>query len=99
MATEKTPRRLSQWEIDAHLPLIKGWRHEGPRLVREFKFKDFGTAIKFTGRLAGPAKRHGHMADLDVRSGNVSVALTTHDVGGITEKDVELAKSINKLKV
>lgn len=92
-------KRLSQWELNAHLPLLKGWQHEGPRLVRVFKFRGFPEAASFVKSLARPAERLDHHPDVDVRYNRVRVELTTHDTGGVSELDVELAKAINKIKV
>lgn len=93
-----TKRRLSQWEINAHLPLIKGWTHKGPQLTRTFTFRNFAAAAKFVGKMVKPAEKLGHHPDVNLQYKRVVVTLTTHELGGVSELDVELARHINKIK-
>lgn len=92
-------KRLSQWEIRAHLPLLKGWKHEGPRVVRVLKFKNFPAAAQYVSKLAGAGKKFKHFPDVALLGTHLRLELSTHEVGGVTELDIETAKAINKIKV
>jgi 4a-hydroxytetrahydrobiopterin dehydratase len=78
-----------------------GWRlgtgGDSRELVRDFVFKDFVAAIEFVNRLAQAAETSGHHPDIDIRYNKVRIALVTHDAGGITQKDVDLAHIVDKL--
>ena len=68
------------------------WRREGEIIVRTFEFKDFPGAMKFVNTVADLAEQAKHHPDVDIRWNKVTLALTTHDAGGLTEKDFALAK-------
>ena len=72
------------------------WRQEGESLVRDYKFEDFAEAMAFVNRVAELAEAADHHPDIDIRYNKVSIALSTHSEGGITEKDFALAEQIDE---
>ncbi|HIK25927.1 MAG TPA: 4a-hydroxytetrahydrobiopterin dehydratase [Thermosynechococcus sp. M46_R2017_013] len=89
--------RLSQAEIEAQLASLPGWKFVGDRLEQTFTCKDFLGSIAFVNRLVDPAEQAGHHPDLAISWNRVTVCLTTHEAGGITQKDIDLAKVISNL--
>jgi 4a-hydroxytetrahydrobiopterin dehydratase len=88
---------LSQAEIGTRLNATPGWKVESGELTRTFQFKDFRAAMAFVDKLADAAEAAGHHPDIDIRYNKVRVALVTHDAGGITAKDFDLAVQAAKL--
>jgi 4a-hydroxytetrahydrobiopterin dehydratase len=78
---------------------LKGWRYDegAGALKQDFKFKDFSEAFGFMTRVALLAQAADHHPEWSNVYNKVSITLTTHDAGGLTAKDVELAKAIDKL--
>ena len=87
--------RLSAAEIDAAMRNLPNWERNGDEIVRTVRFPEFMDGIRFIGRVAEMAEGADHHPDIDIRYRNVRFALTTHDEGGLTEKDVQLAEQIN----
>ena len=73
------------------------WEVRGDGLYREFRFPDFTQAFTFMTAVAFAAERMGHHPDWSNVYNVVRIRLTTHDAGGITEKDYALAEEINRL--
>lgn len=74
------------------------WRRDGAEIVRDFKLADFDAAIAFVNRVAGVAQAADHHPDILVHGYNrVRLRLSTHSSGGLTERDVELARAIDGL--
>jgi 4a-hydroxytetrahydrobiopterin dehydratase len=88
---------LSHEEITARLASLSGWNLERAELVRQFQFADFLGSIAFVNGVAQLAEAAGHHPDIDIRYNKVRLALTTHDAGGITPKDFNLAAKVSKL--
>ena len=88
-------RRLTDAEIEAALAGLPGWRREGDRIVRDFQFADFVAALGFIAQVGALAERADHHPELTNVYSRVSIALTTHDAGGITPMDTALAAEIN----
>lgn len=82
---------LSPEEAQLRLNKLPGWKIEGGELVKTFLLKDFVAALAFVNRVGDEAERAGHHPDIDIRYNRVRLALTTHDAGGITSKDFDLA--------
>lgn len=81
----------------ATLELKDGWDlHEG-RLRRRFTFADFREAMAFVNKAADIAERHGHHPDVEINYNRVMLTLFTHDAGGLTPKDFEVAKAIDAI--
>jgi len=83
--------RLTDSEISERLRSLEGWEVRDSRLVKSFQFKDFMSAVHFVDEIAPLAEAEGHHPDLQVGWGKVVVELTSHDAGGLTEKDFEVA--------
>ncbi len=88
---------LSYAEIQERANQLEGWMLEGKELRITRKFKDFVEAIAFVNKLVEPAEAAGHHPDLAISYNKVKITLTTHDAGGLTSKDFDLAKVISLL--
>lgn len=88
---------LSDEEIKERASQLDGWTVEGKELRTTRKFKDFLEAIAFVNKIVEPAETAGHHPDLAISYNKVMIALTTHDAGGLTSKDFDLAEVISKL--
>jgi 4a-hydroxytetrahydrobiopterin dehydratase len=82
---------LSPQQAAARLSGLPDWQIESGELVRTFKFEDFVAAMGFVNRVADLAEAAAHHPDIDIRYNRVRLALVTHDAGGITGKDFDLA--------
>ncbi len=71
------------------------WTLQGEAITRTFTFEDFAEAVGFVTRVGVVAERIFHHPDIDIRWNKVTLSLTSHDVGGLTERDVELASRID----
>lgn len=80
--------------LAAELP---GWTLEGEHLKRSFRFADFGEAFAFMTRVALLAEKADHHPEWFNVWNRVDIALTTHDAGGLSKRDVALAKAIDTL--
>ena len=80
------PPVISALEATSH------WQRNGEVISRTFQFKDFPAAMKFVNAVALVAEQVQHHPDIDIRWNKVTLALTTHDAGGLTEKDFALAR-------
>ena len=85
---------LSDREALAALANLPGWEREGPSLVGTFAMESFGLGIELVRRAANSAEAANHHPDIDVRYRTVTFRLTTHESGGLTPRDVNLAKRI-----
>jgi len=83
-------------EIASHLPAVPAWQVLDGQLVRTFTFQDFVGALRFVNRVADLAEAASHHPDIDIRYNRVRLALTTHDAGGLTGKDFELAAAADQ---
>ena len=90
-------KRLTAAEIRLALPRVKSWRKTGKELSRTFPWNDFLQAMRFVNQVARYAEKAQHHPDIDIRWNEVTLALTTHDVGGLTEKDFLLAEKFDLL--
>ena len=88
---------LSIKDIHDRLEELKGWELIGHEITKEFHFKDFKEAMGFVNKIAEEAERENHHPDIFIRYNKVSIALTTHDAGGLTYKDFKLARVIEQL--
>jgi 4a-hydroxytetrahydrobiopterin dehydratase len=94
MAVMARPSLLADDEVAAALGGLPGWAREGDEIVRTFECASFPDAVAFVVRIGFLAEGANHHPDLDVRWRRVRVALTTHDAGGLTALDVELARAV-----
>ena len=88
---------LSDADVDEALAGLAGWRRRGNEIEKSFECRTFPDAIAFVVRIGFAAEAANHHPDLDVRWRTVRVALTTHDAGGLTDKDVALAHAVEEL--
>ncbi len=88
---------LTDTEIQERAKRLEGWTVEGKELKLTRKFKDFVEAIAFVNQLVEPAESAGHHPDLEISYNKVTVTLTTHDAGGLTSKDFDLAQVIRQI--
>lgn len=88
---------LSIEEAQARLGQLKGWRIEGGQLMKTFEFKHFRESLAFVNRVGAAAEDAGHHPDIDIRYNRVTLTLSTHDAGGLTAKDFDLALKADKL--
>ena len=82
---------LTNKEISLHLKAVPHWSKRGQTILRTFKFKGFLESLDFVNRIARKAQKINHHPDIDIRFDKVTLKLTTHDEGGLTEKDFALA--------
>jgi 4a-hydroxytetrahydrobiopterin dehydratase len=78
-------------------PILRGWRFEDGKLVKSYTFPDFVSAVAFVDRLTVVAEAQNHHPDLLVGWGRVTAQLWSHDAGGVTARDVRLAKALDEL--
>ena len=88
---------LTQSEIDRQIQTVPQWQQEGQTITRTFEFKNFVEAIAFVEQLVEPAEAAQHHPDLAISYNKVTVSLTSHDAGGLTAKDFELAQTISQI--
>ena len=88
---------LSLEEVKQRAGKLSDWKLEGNKLKCIKIFKDFVEAIGFVNKLVAPAEASQHHPDLEVSYNKVTVILTTHDAGGLTEKDFIMAETISSL--
>jgi len=89
--------KLSRKRASAEVTKLGNWRLRGDVISRGFRFVDFSGAMRFVKRVARLAEAANHHPDITISYNKVRLALTTHDEGGLTEKDFMLARRINKL--
>jgi 4a-hydroxytetrahydrobiopterin dehydratase len=91
------PPKLSDDEITARLATAPGWKIRAGKLHREFQFRDFVEAFSFMSALALVAERVNHHPEWFNVYNRVAIDLTTHDAGGVTALDFDLALAANRL--
>jgi 4a-hydroxytetrahydrobiopterin dehydratase len=87
--------RLSDEEISGRLGELDGWEREGDAIVKRFKHGDFQGSVDFVNRLTPAAQEMNHHPDLEISWDTVTVRVTTHSEGGLTDHDFSLAASID----
>lgn len=89
---------LTQTEVEKRLTGLGGWQLEGKAITKQYTFKDFCQAMDFINRLAVVAdKELNHHPEWSNVYNRVTISLTTHDAGGLTEKDFQLAQAAEKI--
>lgn len=91
--------KLSDQQREAGLASLKDWTYDAGKSVisRTFKFKDFSEAFGFMSRVALAAQQADHHPDWSNSYNKVSISLSTHDAGGLSQKDIDLAQTIDQL--
>jgi len=87
---------LTESERAALVASLPGWQRDGETITKRFEFTGFLDSIAFVTRVAVLAEIADHHPDIDIRWNKVTLALTTHDEGGLTHKDVDLAAAIDE---
>ena len=88
---------LTDAEIQQALASLSGWQRNGGAIQRVFRFPDFKLAMQFVNKVADAAEQANHHPDIDIRYNTVTMALVSHDSGGVTQRDVRMAETINKI--
>jgi 4a-hydroxytetrahydrobiopterin dehydratase len=88
---------LNDEDAQAKLSGLDGWVRSGDAIERQFQFEDFTGSVEFVDRLTPVANEMNHHPDLAISWNKVTVTLTTHSEGGLTDKDFELAAKIDGL--
>ncbi len=91
------PSKLEPAAVDTWLGQHTSWAREGEALVRTFKLADFGAALAFAVRVGMVAEKRDHHPDILIGWGKARVLWTTHDAGGITQLDLDLAEATDEL--
>lgn len=87
--------RLSDDEIREGLASLAGWERLGDALLRQYSFPGFKEAMRFANRVATVAEELNHHPDILIEYDTVTLTLSSHDAGGITERDLRLAARID----
>lgn len=90
-------RLLAPDEIRRRMPGVPQWRRRGGAIVRTWTFEDFPAALAFINRVGALAEASNHHPDISNSWATVTLRLTTHDAGGLTERDFDLARRIDAL--
>jgi 4a-hydroxytetrahydrobiopterin dehydratase len=89
--------RMEADDIHRRLEEVEGWERSGNSIRKQFKLDDFKGSVGFVDRIVEPAEDMGHHPDLEISWNTVTVKLSTHSEGGLTEADFELAERIDSL--
>jgi 4a-hydroxytetrahydrobiopterin dehydratase len=88
---------LSAEKVQQELRSLSGWKLDNKEIVRTYEFPDFVRAMEFVRQVAEKAEAAGHHPDIDIRYNKVRLALVSHDAGGLTDRDIAMARSLNSL--
>ena len=88
---------LHNKQIKLNLQAVPNWSKRAQTILRTFKFEGFLKGIEFVNRIAAKAQKMNHHPDIDIRFDQVTLTLTTHDAGGITEKDFSVARQCDEV--
>lgn len=87
--------KLNEESISGWLKGRQGWKRKGETLTKEYTFDSFRNTIVFVNRVASLSDDLNHHPDIDIRYDKVRLTLSTHEAGGITEKDLDLAERVD----
>lgn len=91
--------KMTSSEISAALTGLDGWEPRGDSAIhKDFKFGDHIEAMGFVNRVALAAEKMDHHPELTIVYSNVSINLNSHDAGGVTSRDIDLAKAIERYR-
>jgi 4a-hydroxytetrahydrobiopterin dehydratase len=88
---------LTDAEIQTELTSLNGWQRNGTAIQRVFRFPDFKAAMQFVNKVAEAAEQANHHPDIDIRYNTITMTLVSHDSGRVTQRDVRMAGTINKI--
>jgi len=90
---------LTQDQITKNLTSLPDWDQDKKQITKIFQLKDFTEALAFVNKIGAEAEKMNHHPDIFIHSWNkVKITLSTHNEGGLTEKDFQLAEKIERLK-
>jgi 4a-hydroxytetrahydrobiopterin dehydratase len=89
--------RLDDTAVEEGLQRLPGWERRGNQILKTFVRKDFANAITFVNEVADAAEAAGHHPDIDIRWNKVTLAISSHAEGGLTDSDFQLAARIQEL--
>lgn len=89
--------KFSEDQIQDAMERVPQWTELNSEIQRTYQFDDFVKAMAFVNRLAETAERRQHHPDILIRYNKITLTLSTHDAGGITDKDFQLASEIDRL--
>lgn len=92
-----TMQKIAPDQIDRKMTEFPDWSLTSGKIARTFGFEDFPAAMTFVNRVADLAERLHHHPDFMIRGSKVTLTVTTHDAGGITEKDLTFAREVDAL--
>ena len=90
-------RKMNSAQIKAGLKRVPEWRRRRQVISRTYQFKDFLAAMRFVNAVAKCAEQAGHHPDIEIQWNLVTLGLTTHDTGGLSENDFALAEKLDRL--
>ena len=88
---------VSETEIQQALQTLPGWKQNGGAIERSFQFTNFLQAMDFVNQIAEAAEALNHHPDIHISYNHVTMALVSHDSGGVTQRDIRMAGRINEL--
>lgn len=88
---------LHEDQIAIELKKLDGWSRAGNEIRKTWQFEDFVQAMAFVNSVADIAEKHNHHPDIDIRWNKITLSLSTHSAGGLTELDFTLSRAIEKL--
>lgn len=90
---------LNEETIDRELSSMSDWRREEKTITKDYTFKDFNAALKFVNSVGAKAEQLDHHPDILLHGWNkVQITVSTHSAGGVTEKDIGLARDIDSIE-
>jgi len=94
---ERGTPSMSEKEAKAMLGKIQGWESKENKIRKVYRFKDFNESMRFVNKVADLAEEEGHHPNISISWNKVTLTLTTHAIGGLSENDFILAAKIDKL--
>ena len=88
---------MTDEEVRTRLDGLEGWERSGDSIRKQFRLDDFVGSVEFVNRLVTPAEDMGHHPDIEISWNKVTVSLSTHSQGGLTEADFDLAGEIDAI--
>jgi len=96
-STKSMAERLSDITIQRELGSLPGWGRRGDVITKTFQFRSFLPGIDFVAAIAKAAEAADHHPDIDIRYTKIVCTLSTHSAGGITQKDLDMAREIERV--
>jgi 4a-hydroxytetrahydrobiopterin dehydratase len=88
--------KLTKDEIQSRIKVLNGWKFANDGIEKDFLFRDFSEAFSFMGRVALLSEKIGHHPDWSGVNNKVHIRLNTHEVGGVTKNDIDMATQIEQ---